>query len=182
MTLSGLIFNSVPGEVLYPSDEYDSIVWKHIMEDELTDDNKTLYTLNNTSYSGMETKYTKNQYVSEDGSVVYDTLISSDEYTALDEYEKENWKIAQKFYGRAPIPISEMESIIDTFRNQESLNMLRHERNRKLTATDKYTIPDWPHPTEEAKQAWLDYRQALRDIPSNTTDPENPVWPSVPTS
>ena len=85
MTLTGLIYNSVPDEVLHPSDVYDSIVWKHITEDELTDDNKTLYTLNNTSYSGTETKYTKNQYVSEVGRVVYDTLISFDEYTTLDE-------------------------------------------------------------------------------------------------
>jgi hypothetical protein len=26
----------------------------------------------------------------------------------------------------------------------------------------------------------LDYRQALRDLPANTTDPENPVWPTAP--
>jgi len=39
---------------------------------------------------------------------------------------------------------------------------------------------DYPHATEEVKQAWLDYRQALRDLPGNTTDPENPVWPTPP--
>lgn len=60
--------------------------------------------------------------------------------------------------------------------------VLRKERDKRLMETDKYTsIPDWPHPTEEAKQAWLDYRQALRDLPANTTDPENPVWPEAPT-
>lgn len=61
------------------------------------------------------------------------------------------------------------------------LNKLRKERNELLDKTDKYTVVDFPHPTEEAKQAWLDYRQALRDLPANTTDPENPVWPQAPT-
>ena len=57
---------------------------------------------------------------------------------------------------------------------------LRLEVDEILKETDKYTIPDWPHSTPESKQAWLDYRQALRDLPTNTTDLENPVWPSPP--
>ena len=28
--------------------------------------------------------------------------------------------------------------------------------------------------------AWRTYRQALRDLPANTTDPANPVWPTKP--
>ena len=47
--------------------------------------------------------------------------------------------------------------------------------------TDFLAMPDYPHPTPESKQAWLDYRQALRDLPANTTDPLNPVWPEAPT-
>lgn len=58
---------------------------------------------------------------------------------------------------------------------------LRKRRNQLLDQSDKYTTPDFPHPTEEVRQAWLDYRQALRDLPANTTDPENPVWPQAPT-
>jgi len=27
---------------------------------------------------------------------------------------------------------------------------------------------------------WMDYRQALRDLPANTTDPANPDWPVKP--
>ena len=57
---------------------------------------------------------------------------------------------------------------------------LRKERNKRITQTDYLAIPDYPHATEEVKQAWLDYRQALRDLPANTTDPENPVWPEAP--
>jgi hypothetical protein len=57
---------------------------------------------------------------------------------------------------------------------------LREERNRRITRTDYLATIDYPHATEEVKQAWLDYRQALRDLPANTTDPENPVWPVAP--
>jgi len=60
------------------------------------------------------------------------------------------------------------------------MNTIRRERNILLRDSDIYVIPDWPHATEEVKQAWLDYRQALRDLPANTTDPENPVWPQAP--
>jgi len=28
--------------------------------------------------------------------------------------------------------------------------------------------------------AWAAYRQALRDLPANTADPRNPVWPIPP--
>ena len=55
------------------------------------------------------------------------------------------------------------------------MNTIRYERNTLLKDSDIYVIPDWPHTTPEARQAWLDYRQTLRDLPANTTDPENPV-------
>ena len=43
---------------------------------------------------------------------------------------------------------------------------IREERDKKLLDSDKYTsIPDWPHETEEIRQAWFVYRQALRDLP-----------------
>ena len=58
---------------------------------------------------------------------------------------------------------------------------LRAERDTILSQTDKYATIDFPHGSEAAKQAWLDYRQALRDLPANTTDPENPIWPEAPT-
>jgi len=57
---------------------------------------------------------------------------------------------------------------------------LREERNKRIAQTDYLAIPDYPHPTPEAKQAWLDYRQALRDLPANTEDPAAPVWPIAP--
>ena len=62
----------------------------------------------------------------------------------------------------------------------KSFEKLREERNKRIARTDYLAISDFPHATEEAKQAWLDYRQALRDLPANTTDPSNPVWPVAP--
>lgn len=56
---------------------------------------------------------------------------------------------------------------------------LRSERDRLLSLSDKYVLPDFPQP-EPQRQAWLDYRQALRDLPELTADPESPVWPARP--
>ena len=41
------------------------------------------------------------------------------------------------------------------------------------------SISDSPHPQDKIDE-WKVYRQALRDIPSTTEDPENPVWPTPP--
>jgi hypothetical protein len=66
------------------------------------------------------------------------------------------------------------------FETEQKWKELREERNRRITRTDYLATIDYPHPTPEIKQAWLDYRQALRDLPANTTDPSNPVWPVAP--
>ena len=59
---------------------------------------------------------------------------------------------------------------------------LREERNSRLATSDIYVAMDrWDTYTEDKKQEWRDYRQALRDLPENTTDPFNPVWPIKPT-
>jgi|MEHZ01.5.fsa_nt_MEHZ011526083.1_3 hypothetical protein len=66
--------------------------------------------------------------------------------------------------------------------NNQPLQELRTERDTLLNQTDKYGVSDYPHTTPEKKQEWLDYRQALRDLPANTADPSNPVWPTLPTA
>jgi hypothetical protein len=63
--------------------------------------------------------------------------------------------------------------------NTHKYKVLREQRNKKLTECDWVVMSDVTM-LPSVKQAWLDYRQALRDIPANTTDPENPVWPQVP--
>ncbi|MDI6872581.1 MAG: tail fiber assembly protein [Bacillota bacterium] len=56
---------------------------------------------------------------------------------------------------------------------------LRAMRDRLLRDSDWTQLPDVPL-TAEAKVAWADYRQKLRDLPENTTDPFNPMWPVAP--
>lgn len=53
---------------------------------------------------------------------------------------------------------------------------LKGSRNMMLQSSDWTQVPDAP----VDQQAWATYRQALRDLPANTTDPRNPVWPDRP--
>ena len=52
---------------------------------------------------------------------------------------------------------------------------LRSTRNRLLAETDYLACADSTL-TDEMRA----YRQALRDLPANTADPANPVWPVKP--
>ena len=52
---------------------------------------------------------------------------------------------------------------------------LRALRTRKLAETDWWAASDRTMTAEQTA-----YRQALRDLPANTTDPENPTWPTKP--
>ena len=56
------------------------------------------------------------------------------------------------------------------------MDELRRQRDQLLAETDWWVFPDSPEATAEQ----LAYRQALRDLPTNTTDPANPVWPTKP--
>jgi len=55
------------------------------------------------------------------------------------------------------------------------LDRLRQRRNQLLAETDYLALSDSTL-TDEMRT----YRQALRDLPANTTDPANPVWPTKP--
>ena len=56
------------------------------------------------------------------------------------------------------------------------LEQLRLRRNQLLAETDYLGLPDLGGFSAEMTA----YRQALRDLPANTTDPANPVWPTKP--
>lgn len=61
----------------------------------------------------------------------------------------------------------------------DPLEILRRERDGLLKNSDWSQLPDAPLSAQE-KTDWATYRQALRDLPSNTVDPENPDWPTKP--
>jgi len=78
----------------------------------------------------------------------------------------------------------EIQAKIAELQAAEPLRLLRLERDRLIQQTDWRATVDYPNPD---KQAWLDYRQALRDLPA-TADPQldengqltNVIWPLSP--
>jgi hypothetical protein len=72
--------------------------------------------------------------------------------------------------------------------NVGAIKKMREERNALLDQSDKYVIIDYPHRLELDIQNWVDYRQALRNLPTTarpTLDEDGKlkdvVWPTVPT-
>ena len=65
--------------------------------------------------------------------------------------------------------------------SDRALRQLRIDRDELLRESDASVLPDrWAAMPTETQTAWAIYRQALRDLPANTTDPLNPVWPIKP--
>ena len=58
----------------------------------------------------------------------------------------------------------------------EQMANLRRERDSLLAETDYLGLPDLGGFSAEMTA----YRQALRDLPANTADPANPVFPTKP--
>ena len=56
-------------------------------------------------------------------------------------------------------------------------DQLRTVRNMLLEATDVLALGD-----RTLSDEWKTYRQALRDLPANTTDVYKPVYPTQPSS
>jgi len=53
---------------------------------------------------------------------------------------------------------------------------LREERTKRLLESDWTQVADSP----VDRQAWAVYRQSLRNLPGNTVNPAEPVWPAKP--
>lgn len=70
---------------------------------------------------------------------------------------------------------AELQAAYDAAIVDVSWEQLRAERDRRLAETDWWVLPDRTATTEQ-----LAYRQALRDLPANTSDPANPIWPTKP--
>lgn len=62
-------------------------------------------------------------------------------------------------------------------RNDAFAAMARGERNSLLTGCDWTQSPDVPQSTREL---WASYRQALRDVPTQTGFPYEITWPTPP--
>jgi len=69
--------------------------------------------------------------------------------------------------------ISSVDVAVET--RNSLLNNIREERNNRLEETDWMANSD-----VTMSDDWKTYRQALRDLPQNTSDPANPIWPTKP--
>lgn len=70
---------------------------------------------------------------------------------------------------------AELQAEIERLTSDIPWKALRTKRNQLLTETDYLALSDVKLSPEMAE-----YRQALRDLPANTIDPANPVWPTKP--
>ena len=63
-------------------------------------------------------------------------------------------------------------------------DQLRTRRDQLLAETDWVTLKAIDASVDgfglQLPMDWMNYRQALRDLPANTVDPANPVWPTKP--
>ena len=73
------------------------------------------------------------------------------------------------------------DEVFTRYLNIELFKELRQERNRRLAEVDWVFSTDYQMEDEE-RSVWVAYRQALRDLPSVTEDPTNPMWPTKPST
>ena len=85
------------------------------------------------------------------------------------------------FYEPVKDPETGVISLVENIekKTQAAWSQLRTERNARLAASDYTQLQD-AHLSAEKKSAWADYRQALRDLPENATDPTQVTWPVSP--
>ena len=84
--------------------------------------------------------------------------------------------------NKVEVDESLVQEKVEEFLAAEPMRLLRQERNRRITETDWWVLPD-----RTASQEQKNYRQALRDLPS-TAEPQldkqgnltNVTWPTRP--
>lgn len=86
-------------------------------------------------------------------------------------YDSIEWltpEIAKPTLEEVTAKIAEIETLLP-------MEWLREKRNELLAESDWMASADRTMTEQETA-----YRQALRDLPANTADPANPVWPTKP--
>lgn len=106
----------------------------------------------------------------------HSTFVEPPQDVPIDSYISWNgsdWEILKIPKELEPIP--EEKEPIDPWEE------LRLQRNQLLMSTDYLFLRDYQDLTPEKETVWRAYRQALRDLPTNTIDPSTPEWPIKPT-
>jgi len=94
-------------------------------------------------------------------------IIGEDEFgSAILDANPENWSITW----------AEVKAKYDELVSAYPINLLRTERNKRLTETDWWELPSQAPMSDDRTV----YRQALRDITNTYTSLEDVVWPEKP--
>ena len=85
------------------------------------------------------------------------------------------------FYEPVKDPETGIISLVENTQKKTAAawTALRTERNARLAACDWTALSD-AHLSQDKKDAWFAYRQSLRDLPENATDPTQVTWPVSP--
>ena len=97
--------------------------------------------------------------------------LNGDDYEGLIWYDERN--------TLSKPTIEELRIKHDELIDAQPWKELRQERNRRLAEVDWVVIRAFSMNTPVTDE-WKTYMQALRDLPSVTEDPANPVWPTPP--
>jgi hypothetical protein len=77
-----------------------------------------------------------------------------------------------------PVDFPEYQEWLSSSNNISNWAIVRSRRDQLLKDSDWAIMSDaTPKPS---KEAWLSYRQALRDLPEKFEKPEQVVWPKIP--
>lgn len=71
------------------------------------------------------------------------------------------------------------EEQINNLNTENAFADLRFQRDKLLWKSDWTQSPDSPL-SDSKKAEWATYRQQLRDLPANSSDPSNPNYPTKP--
>jgi len=122
--------------------------------------------------------------ISMDQDMLYANFVSEiiRSWNPIPEWYRYNtsWESIEVPEGYEKPPKEEFEAKLQELMAAQPLKELRTKRNTLLEQTDRYATLDFPHSNLAVQQTWFDYRQALRDLPTVTEDPANPVWPVQP--
>lgn len=116
-------------------------------------------------------------------------IYNKQKYTSLYSLRQAIWQNEKMAYGDPKIQeefnnlglkvtIEEYDPI-DEMSDEQIAQRVRNRRNFIIAESDFYVQPDYPS-TAEGLEAVKTYRQALRDLPSQTGFPRNVQWPTLP--
>lgn len=78
-------------------------------------------------------------------------------------------------------PVDEMptteqiEKVVDEIKKEEPMNLLRKERDLRLSQCDWRLAPDYP---KEDQNIWIEFRKSLRDLPNKIKEGAFP-YPTI---